>query len=183
MNDIATKLGSLPDDKYNMAACKTGFNDIKDVQITKVDTEKAALLTSLDEMEATANKASGEVDKMLDAVTKIDERLDPTTSGNTFSIKDIVIAQAKKAIEAASTEVGGFIDYLFGQFQSSIGNCQPVAAVYYTLLNFTCDGILIHLTLLYCGLSLVGISLLFYMCVARCLARYFIKYDQLHPED
>ncbi|XP_063691368.1 uncharacterized protein LOC134823757 [Bolinopsis microptera] len=179
MDEYITEIGKLKVQYTYMAECETALTDIKDTKIPAVETSKAALDAPLSNMITIKTNIVTKIDELLDAIGKMDDRF----NSDDFSIKSIVLEEVNKAIDKAKTLVSEFIDFLYGQFRTSIGNCQPIPAVYHTILNYTCDGILIHITLLYCGLSLVGISLLFYMCVSRCLARYFIKFSQLHPED
>lgn len=163
-------------DRYNMQACHDSLSDVTTSQAA-ITPLKAALPAKLDSMKATAGDGGDEVQEFIDGVDGM------TTILTSAYIQGIVKTEANKVIAVAKTESAAFLDFIFVEFETTVGSCQPLVAVYDTMFNYTCDNILIHLTLLYCGMSLIGISLLFYMCVSRCLARYFIKFGNLHPDD
>jgi len=173
MDNVETELNKAT--FAEIQPCKDAFPKIK-TNYANTATQKIAVVNALDAMKPTADKFD------VSAAKVQSDLLDPIAAVET-SVNDTVKAQAAKTKNSALALVETFMDWTFDQFNDSIASCQPVWSTYKTVMNYTCDGVLIHLTLIYCGMSLVGISLLFYMCVARCLARYFIKFGQLHPED
>ena len=56
-----------------------------------------------------------------------------------------VFQEIETVLNSAKSSVNDFMDYLYGQFQTTILNCQPLSSTYQTVMNFGCDGIFIHL--------------------------------------
>jgi len=178
LDAIKTQAGASASTKADVGTCSTRMTVLKDTTDPQITLIKSDLKTTMLTMPDITDNAKGGIDSLISHSTDLTTNL--FTSGYVKKvIKDKVIA----GVEGAKTNVVKFIDYVFDQLKRTVGSCQPLYAVYATALNYTCDGVFIHFSLMWASLSLIGISLLLYMCVARCLARYFIKFPYMHPAD
>eukprot|EP00116_Pleurobrachia_bachei_P002458 sb/3462720/ len=176
IDTLISNVGNTKATAYNLTGCATGLDYIS-TAANNIDTTKPTVLSQITYMEGNATEAEGYITNVIDGVTSF------TSILTDQFIKDILITQIDLALAGATSDINDFVDYLFLQLQTTLVNCQPLSALYKTVFNYSCDSILIHITLIYCSLSLIGISLFFYMCISRCLARYFINYPNLHPND
>jgi len=80
-------------------------------------------------------------------------------------------------------EIDCFTYTAVGQVQEEVGQCRTLFDIYNSTMYYFCKFLVGPMTITWVSMFMIGLALTLYIQIARAVSMYFMRMDEIHPDD